>query len=343
MPAFYVKSLPLKEVIESLAKSMNTTYGSSCNEYFFDIPPAYGNGTIRGINFSNGFGLIEYHCFFKEEVIIHFSVNNIHPLKFIYCSNGSLNHRFEEKENLHEINQYQNVVVSSTAKNGHILIFPKGTNILMNSLEISRKEFKERIDCEINELDKQLKKLFKDTEAKKLFFYHGNYSLSMADCIYDINTMLYTGFARRLFLEGKANEIMGIQIKDFEDDQKTDRNKKILRKSEMQQIRAAAELLKEELSTPITVVDLAKRVGTNATKLQEGFNYLYRCSVNVYLKKLRIEFAREQLILGELNISQIAEQAGLVNKSYFSKLFKITYGVNPKEFSKQLKRAIKSS
>lgn len=343
MPEFYVKSLPLKDVIESLAKSMNTKYGCDCNEYTLDIPPAYGNGTIRGINFSNGFGLIEYHCFFTEEITIHFSVNNIHPLKFIYCSNGFLNHRFEEKEDLHEINQYQNVVVSSTARNGHVLIFPKGVNILMNSLEISRREFKEKIDCDINKLDKQLKKLFRDMEAKRLFYYHGNYSLTMADCIYDINSMQYKGFARRLFLEGKANEILGIQIKDFEDDQKADHKKKILRKSEIQQIKTAAEILKEELSKPITVVDLAKRVGTNATKLQEGFNYLYGCSVNIYLRKLRLEFAREQLIFGELNISQIAQQAGLVNKSYFSKLFKITYGVNPKEFSKQLKTAVKAS
>lgn len=341
MMELFVRSLPLKDVIANLAEEMKTSYDKNCNEYILNIPAAYGKGLIRGINFTLGFGLIEYNCFFKEEVSIHFSLNNIHPLKFIYCSEGFLKHRFEEKEDIHQIDQFQNVVVSSSSSNGHVLIFPRNIHIRMNSLEINRTDFKTKIDCDIDNLDRRLRSVFKDLRAKHLFYYHGNYSLAMAKCIQDINSSKQTGFARRLLLEGKANEILSIQIQDFEDDQQNDSRKKILRKADLKQIEHAVKILKEELANPITIKDLAKTVGTNTTKLQEGFQHMFGLSVNNYLRKLRLEFARDQLILGELNISEIAEQIGIINKSYFSRIFKEAYGLNPKELSQQIKSLAK--
>jgi hypothetical protein len=172
MKEIFVRSLPLNEVIANLAESFDTVYLSSCREYRINIPEEFGSGFIRGVNFYSGFGLIEYSCTFKESLMIHFSVNKIHPLKFIYCSEGSVKHRFEERDHLHLIDQFQNVIVASTAKNGHILVFPRSQKIHLNSLEISRKEFKAKIDCELNHVDIHLKKLFRDLNAQNLFFHH---------------------------------------------------------------------------------------------------------------------------------------------------------------------------
>ncbi|MBU1371122.1 MAG: AraC family transcriptional regulator [Bacteroidetes bacterium] len=338
MREIFVRSLPLNEVIANLAESFDTVYFSSCHEYRINIPEEFGNGFIRGVNFHSGFGLIEYSCTFKESLMIHFSVNKIHPLKFIYCSEGSVKHRFEERDHLHLIDQFQNVIVASTSKNGHILVFPRSQKIHLNSLEISRKDFKEKIDCELNHVDSNLKKLFRDLNARNLFFHHGNYSLSMSDCIEKIKNNEYDGFTRKLFLEGKSNEILSIQIKDFEDDRKDEPKRQILRKSEMTQIQKAVQLLKNQLADPMTIKDLAKQVGTNPTKLQEGFRYTFGLTVNNYLNKLRLEYARDQLMIGDLNISEIVVNIGITNKSYFSRLFKTTYHLNPKEFSKQISR-----
>ena len=341
MRTLCVKSLPLKEVIANFAESFDTTYFSRCHEYRVNIPEEFGSGFIRGINFQSGFGLIEYSCSFKESITIHFSVNKIHPLKFMYCSEGSIKHRFEERDSLHEIQQFQNVVVASTAQNGHILVFPRGQKIHMNSLEISRKDFKAKIDCDLEHVDKNLRKVFRDLNARNLFFHHGNYSMAMSDCIDKIKVSTLDGFARRLFLEGKSNEILSIQIADFEDDVKTEPKKQILRKAEMAQIQKAAQILKAELKSPLTIKDLAKLVGTNPTKLQEGFRYLFGTTVNNYLNKLRLDYAKDQLMLGELNISEISNNIGITNKSYFSRLFKSVYHLNPKEFSKQIQKSYK--
>jgi len=337
MIEFFVRSLPLKDVIANIAEEMKTSYSFDCDEYTVEVPESYGEGTIKGINFSHGFGFLEYNCQFKEDITINFTVGKIHPLKLIYCSEGSIKHKFAEREDVHHINQYEHVIVASTEKNGHILVFPKNKRIKINSLEINRKEFIFKLDCDINRLDKTLEQLFGDFEAKNLFYHQGNYSLEMADCINQINNSTSKELVRRLFLEGKAIEILSIQIQDFIDDLAEDSHKQILRKADLDKIHLAAKILKQELASPLTVKNLAKKVGTNTTKLQEGFNLLFKTSVNNYLKKIRLEFAKEQLIIGELNIGEIASKIGIINKSYFSRLFKEAYGVNPKELSKQLK------
>jgi AraC-like DNA-binding protein len=337
MTELFVRSLPLKDVIANLAEEMKTTYSYDCDEYTVQVPENYGEGTIKGINFSHGFGLLEYNCEFKEETRISFTVDKIHPLKFIYCSEGFLKHKFDEHEDIHQINQYEHIIVASTQENGHILIFPKNKKIKMNSLEISRKEFTYKLDCDIKRLSPPLEKLFGDFGAKNLFYHQGKYSLEMSDCINQINNSSSKEFVRRLFLEGKAIEILSIQIQDFIDDLADDSHKQILRKADLDKIHLAAKILKQELASPLTVKNLAKKVGTNTTKLQEGFNLLFKTSVNNYLKKIRLEYAKEQLIIGDLNIGEIASKIGIINKSYFSRLFKEAYGVNPKELSKQLK------
>lgn len=336
MRELFVKSIPLKDVITDLANEMNTSMEIDCDEYILNIPQTHGTGIIKGINFNNNFGLIAYDCTFHDDITIHFTISKIHPLKFIYCSKGSLQHKFHEEDTLHEINEFENIIVASTANNGHVLIFKKDCEAKINSLEIDRKEFNYKLDCEIEKLDKRIINLFNDDKAKSLFFHRSNFSLEMADCINQINNSNSKELVRKLFLEGKSLEILSFQIQELINDL-SDNPKQVLRKADIEKVHLAAKILKQELSSPLTIKNLAKKVGTNTTKLQEGFNFLFKTSVNNYLKKIRLEFAKEQLIIGELNISEIASRIGIINKSYFSRLFKETYGLNPKELSKQLK------
>jgi YesN/AraC family two-component response regulator len=52
----------------------------------------------------------------------------------------------------------------------------------------------------------------------------------------------------------------------------------------------------------------------------------------------KLEAAKEMLMTTEKNISEIVTAIGLNNRSYFSKIFKEKYGVNPKYFLKARKR-----
>ena len=55
-----VPSLPLVEVINDIAKALKTTSHKNYNEQILNLPPKIGTGSIRGINFEGGMGIIQY-------------------------------------------------------------------------------------------------------------------------------------------------------------------------------------------------------------------------------------------------------------------------------------------
>lgn len=332
-----VQTLPVNEILEDIAQSLGVELKDSSGELSIEIPSKIGEGYIRGISFDTGMGYVTYNCKFYEDVEIHFSINTVHPLKFIFCSEGSVGHSFQKSDTINTIDTYQNIVVSSQGYNGHILYFKKDVSTHVSSLEIIRSIFTHRSNYDFKDLDPTLKELFKDAVSKKQFFYQGNYSIRAADLMEDINTKEYTGFLRNLFLEGKAFEMLVIQIAQYEDDENGENLPKILRKSDIQKVDYVAKRIQGDLSTNPTVESLAKEAGTNVNKLQEGFKYVYNLTVNKYMQHVKLEAAKDMLKISEKNISEIVTSIGLNNRSYFSKIFKEKYGVSPKYFLKARK------
>ena len=317
MNSIQVNSLPLKDVIRDIAKVFNISYTENCGEYLLQLPPSVGEGTIRGINFEGGLGLIQYDCLFNEDMEIHFVVNNVHPLKFLYTVNGILHHRFENDEEMHEINQYQNAIVASSKRNGHVLLFKADEKIKVNSLEIEREKFQAKMECDINSLDDELEQLFKDIKASGAFYYNGNYSLSIADILNQMIDFTAENFTRKLFLEGMAYQILTHQILQYQDDKMDEGSRTLLRSSELKQIHQVSSLIENNISQIPTVENLAKEAGLNINKLQEGFKKLYGSTVNNYVQKKRLDAAYNLLTKTDLSISEIVNAIGLSSKSYF--------------------------
>lgn len=335
MNSIHVNSLPLKDVIRDIAKVLKIPFSENCGEYLLQLPKAVGEGNIRGINFEGGLGLIQYDCLFKEDMEIHFVVNNIHPLKFLYTLEGVLLHRFENEDQLHKIEQYQNAIVASSKHNGHVLLFKAKQKVRVNSLEIEREKFQAKMECDINSLDDELEKLFKDIKASGAFYHSGNYSLGIANILNEMSEFLAENFTRKLFLEGMSYQILTQQILQYQDDQKDEGERMLLRSSELKQIQHISYLIESNISDVPTVENLAKEAGLNINKLQEGFKKLYGTTVNNYVQKVRLDAAYNLLTKTDLSISEIVNAIGLSSKSYFSKIFKEKYSISPSDFRKK--------
>jgi AraC-like DNA-binding protein len=334
MIAIEVNSLPIDEVMHDISKAFGTNFSESCGEYYLDIPIHVGKGNIRGINFEGGLGIIQYDCLFYEDVEFQFTVNEVHPLKFLYCLKGSLKHRFENSEQIHQIVQYQEAVVASDLLNGHILRFSADTQTVINSLEITRKMFQQKIKCDLVTMDDTLQNLFNDIEAKKTFYHDGFYSLKLADLFREMQSFEEKDFLRKLFLEGKAYQMLTKQILEYEDDLADINSRSILRRSEVAQIEKAAKLIKHRISELDTIDSIAHEVGLNTNKLQEGFQDLYGLTVNHFIQKVRLDLIKDLILNTDFNISEIANRVGLSSKSYLSKIFKAEYDTTPSEYRK---------
>ncbi len=333
-----VKTLPVNDIIQDIAKNLDATVSSNGGELTLRLPEKIGEGIIKGSSFDSGIGYITYNCKFYKDVQIHFSLNTVHPLKFIFCSQGSVGHSFQAQEKIHEIDPFQNIIVSSNGYNGHVLYFKANEQSHVSSLEVIRSIFTHRSNHNFKDLDPTLIELFKDAVSKKQFFYQGNYSIKAADLMDKIDTLEYSGFLRSLFLEGKAFQMMAIQIAQYQDDENGDKLPQILRKSDIEKVDYVTKRIQGDLGSNLSVEALAKEAGTNVNKLQEGFKYIYKLTVNKYMQHKKLEAAKEMLMNSEKNISEIVVAIGLNNRSYFSKIFKEKYGVNPKYFLKTRKK-----
>ncbi|MHA7056074.1 helix-turn-helix domain-containing protein [Aquimarina sp. M1] len=335
MISIAVNSLPIADIMNDLSKAFDTSYTESCGFYVLTIPKNFGKGKISGINFDSGMGIIQYNCTFIEDVEFKFTVNDVHPLKFLYCVEGKIQHAFENIDEHHNIKRFQEAIVASEQHNGHILRFDAGKHIAINSLEITRRKFRNRIQCDLVTFDESLQELFNDENAENLFYHEGYYSLRMADLFHRIQEFKEKNVLKNLFLEGVAYQMLTEQIVQYEDDIDEDTTKNVLRQAEVVQIEQAAQIIKEDLANLTGIDEIATTVGLNNSKLQEGFHLLYNCSVNQYIHATRINLIKDLILNTEYTISEIVYLVGLSSKSYLSKIFKDEYGTSPSEYRKQ--------
>lgn len=334
MKSIQIRSIPVREVIADFADAFNTTYKENCREYWLTVPAHLGEGTIKGFEFSGGLSILNYDCKFKEDTEIEFVVDDIHPLKFLYSLEGSMDHRFENEKDCHTIEQYQNVIVASSGKNGHVLTFSGNSRTCMNSLEINRSQFYAHMECELKHLKDDLAKIFRDIWALESFYYKGYYSLQISE-LWEMSLLLkHKNFVRKVAMEGIAYQMLAEEILQYQDGLKKDGDgtKGLLTRVEVKLINDAATHIKTELSDLGTIEELAHKVGLNVNKLQDGFKNIYKLTVNSYIHKIRLDLAIYLLTNSDHNMSEIVEKIGLNSKSYFSKIFKESYGLSPSQF-----------
>lgn len=333
MRYYEVKSLPIKDVIGDLAREFNVNIISECDKYTVHLPEHIGTGHISGISFGEGLGYLEYNCTFYYTTKISFVVNDVHPLKFIYCIKGSLTHSFEHQpERYNQLDKYQNIIVASSNNKGHLLTFTAQEPTSIISLEINRNVFLSNIECSINKEEIPMKSLFNDIRGENLFLYEGQYSLRIAELAEEIRSFKDKHLLEVLHLKSRAYEIFKEQIMLFRDDQQLAGNRTLLRKSEIEKIHQADEHIRAHLDASLTVDEIAANIGMSIPNVQAGFKAVFHKTVNAYVREQRLTKAKKLLIETDLSVSEIVYEIGLNNKSYFSKIFKEAFDITPSDF-----------
>lgn len=329
-------SIPFKDIMKDFAREMGTNYSQSCNVYAIKIPKALGEGAIKGINFDEGIGLLMYDCLFYEETEIHFVLNVVHPLKFMFCEEGDFRHCFQDSKEDHQVERLQNIIVASSELKGHIIKFKASVHTKINNLEVNRERFYEVMKCEINRMKPGLKGLFKDVKGKNYFYRLGNYSLKMANIFLRLAAFEGSPFAYNLFIHSKSYEIFLTEIQEYWDNS-SEKEVPYLLKRELELIYKASLYIDADVSRFKSVKHLAQHVGLNSNKLQDGFKEVYGKTVNAYVQSRRIDEASILVKNTNFTFAEIADKIGIRSKSYFSKIFKDKYGLTPSEIRENYK------
>lgn len=334
-----VSDIDIKEVISDLAKIFKADLEIDVNEFCVRIPKKMGSGFIKGAHFENGLGVLEFDFLLKQKFVLEYKKGIVHPLKLLFNRESTITHKFEEEDEVNEIHRFENAILSSTPQNNHIFSFPKNEPICIYSLEINRKLFEQKISEFLEDMHEDLMALFRDVNGTRIFFHKAHYSLDIGEFLEEFTECELIDFMKMVYKEGKAYEILSHQLQQYLDDLNGEGKRKILRKAAVAKVEMAAEIIRDELDRMDNIVTLAKRVGLNQNTLQQGFKRLFKASVNEYVRNLRIERAKELLETTDLNVTEISYRIGINSRSYFSKLFKEKYGISPKDYHNQMRKA----
>lgn len=101
------------------------------------------------------------------------------------------------------------------------------------------------------------------------------------------------------------------------------------REQERRALEAVAQFLQENLSEEHSLAELSRRHHLNEFKLKRGFREQYGSTVFGYLRRKRMERARELLLGGDESVLGVANAVGYANPSHFTRAFRSVHGINP--------------
>jgi AraC family transcriptional regulator len=94
--------------------------------------------------------------------------------------------------------------------------------------------------------------------------------------------------------------------------------------------------LDADFRSPPTLTELARSVDVHAVYLCTEFRAAFGMSVGEYARRVRFEWARNCLRLGESSIVDIALAAGFSDQAHFSRDFKARTGTSPLRYTRAL-------
>lgn len=157
-----------------------------------------------------------------------------------------------------------------------------------------------------------------------------NIDLSLQTCITSILNCDYSNGLKRLFLLSKTIELLVLQAESFNNFQNS-KSEYVKNDYDKERIVFARDYLVKNIESPPTLVELAKIAGINEYKLKRGFKEMFNQTAFSYLSDLRLDLAKNDLLEGKKQATEIAFELGYCSLQHFSNAFKKKFGITPSQ------------
>ena len=100
----------------------------------------------------------------------------------------------------------------------------------------------------------------------------------------------------------------------------------------------AMEYIRHNTASRIAVSELAAFCNCSESYLSRIFKRRTGVNINVYVNKVRVEQAKNSLLLSHDSIAEIASRVGFSDPNYFSRVFTQIIGISPTEFRRRFQQ-----
>jgi AraC family transcriptional regulator len=102
-------------------------------------------------------------------------------------------------------------------------------------------------------------------------------------------------------------------------------------------LKQARAIIVEHFAETLQLAQIAAEVGVHPVYLATAFRQKFGVTIGEFVRRLRIEHACAELMKGDLSLAAIALQAGFVDQSHFSRVFKLYVGITPHKYRRTVR------
>jgi len=94
----------------------------------------------------------------------------------------------------------------------------------------------------------------------------------------------------------------------------------------------ASDFIHQQFHTSLSLVSVAQAAGVHPLHLARVFRQFENCTVGEYIRKVRIDYAAQQLSETTTPLANIALASGFCDQAHFSKTFRCLTGMTPSQY-----------
>lgn len=286
-------------------------------------------GKCRGFNVGQGFAAYLFDLEPREDLVLKLGSLSRKSINLIYCQERYLEQKFPHESYWTRLGFRQNILIRDRGSRYFYLKLPKGRRVVFSLVKLAHDSYTPSgkhenatlRDVFMNSLVKFEKELPKrhlgrispETSAHLDILAGDIRSTDPATLEAALFNMVHSQINRYKIDKGRAHADAPLKLYDLD---------KVL---------AVSGFIKDNLGEELSVSRIQQLTGLNPTKLQAGFRYLFKMSVNNFITETRLERALKLIQDTELSISEVVYSVGFSSRSYFTKIFKKRFRILPSE------------
>ncbi len=336
MKNIVISDFHYEERINKMASLFRAETVIDCDEISFNFDNDIGKGSIRGINFDFGVGVMMFDLNLASDLTLDYYLGRRHPIQCIYNSQGDVKLNSSDSSVSHDISNHEAMIYAPKGDDNYSVTFPAGKRIQCVMVSVVRFLYLRKILCDIQTIPETLQEMFKDTVGNKSFFFSTSSEPITTNTIMQLFKSDHKGLERKMLIEANSIKLITTLIKRFRVESTYNGGPYRFSDQDIEKINIAKNNIIDNVGKTLQVKVLAQEIGMNTNKLQKGFHMLFGKSIRQFTISLKMHYALNLLDTDKYSISEIAYKVGYTNKGHFSSLFKKEFGLLPSEYIKRI-------
>ncbi|WP_238177999.1 AraC family transcriptional regulator [Paenibacillus contaminans] len=315
----------IHDLFDQMTRRVDGRVQQNAWEQRLTVPSHIGEGSVTRTRIRPGMEIMITDITFKQDMKLRIQ-ENCQLFELSYCVSGEINCEWNGKES-HTVNQTGNVLFLEDVQ-----VYEEKKAGIRNQLLEIRLTPNELLHYAGDLTEKRQMETWLNRHRGNIDRYPDTSAIQR--CVSEMIHCTHQGTMKRLYMESKALEF--IALFGEADEYGTVGGKMLLRRDDITILKQVHELVQSHFEQPLSIRELARRVGMNEFKLKKGFRELFGKTIFELVRQKRMEKALWHMEVERLNVGETAASVGYSNASNFTTTFRKHYGCSPSEYLRRI-------